>query len=233
MVAKNKRLRIKVSSRNKQQQQQQQNDQSQYDISQHIENELSAFLKPQSENEKFLYQHKDTKKTKADNKSSSFKDKILKSNIGDSSNISKSALRRRKRKLKDDLKPKMNDLLDSLQSEGFQVESTGASSGDVSDNKNDEGSSVSNNRVTKITDNTKIAVSAPAFTHFKTNQQNPFKNTNEPSIRTQKGAKLLQQKENDHFKQVLGTKQFQTNTFASLREVIAMKNLQEQQRMEK
>ncbi|KAL6939792.1 hypothetical protein ACO0RG_003638 [Hanseniaspora osmophila] len=230
MVAKNKRLRVKATSRNKQQQQQ--NDPSQYDISQHIENELSAFLKPQSENEKFLYQHKDTKKTKAESKSSSFKDKILKSNINDATNISKSALRRRKRKLKDDLKPKMNDLLDSLENEGFQIESTDASSDGVREHKHVGGNS-DRSKITKITDNTNFAVAAPSFTHSKTSQQGAFKNTNEPSIRTQKGAKLLQQKENDHFKQVLGTKQFQTNTFASLREVIAMKNLQEQQSMKK
>lgn len=60
----------------------------------------------------FLHVARETKKEKLANKHNEFKKQIITSATG---GISKSALRRRKRKARDDLKPKMEDLLTTLE----------------------------------------------------------------------------------------------------------------------
>ena len=70
----------------------------------------------------FLHQPRESKKEKVLNKSQSFVSKIKDQASLNNSGISKSSLRRRKRKLRDDLKPKMQDLLTSLQKEGVMEE---------------------------------------------------------------------------------------------------------------
>ncbi|CAR27465.1 hypothetical protein ZYGR_0I07400 [Zygosaccharomyces rouxii] len=64
----------------------------------------------------FLHQYKESKKDKNLSRQQMFLDQIKQKNGTDPSfaGISKSAMRRRKRKLRDDLKPKMGELLTSL-----------------------------------------------------------------------------------------------------------------------
>ena len=70
---------------------------------------------PQFEENPFLKLLTVTKKDKQLNKSKTFNDRI---GLNPSDQISKSALRRRKRKAKESLKPKMEDLLDMLPETG-------------------------------------------------------------------------------------------------------------------
>lgn len=61
----------------------------------------------------FLHAYKESKKEKLESKRTKLLTKLTAQDAG----ISKSSLRRRKRKAKEDLKPKMQDLLDTLEDE--------------------------------------------------------------------------------------------------------------------
>ncbi|SCW01325.1 LAFE_0D10088g1_1 [Lachancea fermentati] len=167
---------------------------------------VDVAMGPQVEDPKaFLHQPRETKKEKMYNKSHSFLTKVQQqSSLG--AGISKSALRRRKRKLRDDLKPKMHDLLVSLEQEGVLQETM------------EHGQEHDNQSVTKIVaaKNLSPAHSTPAESGSIVVKKN------QPNIRNQKGAKILAQKETQRFSTVLRDQQFQQNPFAALKEVIKM-----------
>ncbi|KAH3902922.1 related to Ribosome biogenesis protein SLX9 [Saccharomycodes ludwigii] len=208
MVAKNKRLRTKVQAKLKQQDQNQKNQSDQNE---------DVIIPQEDSNKAFLYQHKDTKKLKSLKKSNDFKSQILNktNNSGgaaslDSGSISKSSLRRRKRKLRQELKPKLNDLLVTLEEEGL-VENK---------QHNESGSTAKSSAVLNIVE------IPPNPKHIKNiNDAAPFIETkkNQPSLRNQRGAQLLQKTESKRFQQVLGNKGFQSNPFESIKQIIKMK----------
>lgn len=150
----------------------------------------------------FLHTSKETKKEKLLNKSISFLNKIKRDNC---SSISKSSLRRRKRNARDELKPKMQDLLVSLEHDGILTNPT------VKENNIQE----TQHSITRIVENPK-KLSSVGSNIF------PIKK-NEPNIRNQKGAKVLVSKEAIRFNHILTNKSFQQNPFAALREVIEMR----------
>ncbi|AMD18813.1 HBL089Wp [Eremothecium sinecaudum] len=156
----------------------------------------------------FLHQYRESKKEKSVAKSQSFLNRIREQATGNVG-ISKSSLRRRKKKLKNDLKPKMEDLLTSLKQEGVLD--------DAGDVITIEDTAESASKVTKIVTSAKYASlqgqqnSEPGQVVIK---------RNEPSIRTQKGARKLGREETARFSKVITDKTFQNNPFAALREVI-------------
>ncbi|SCU97197.1 LAFA_0G10286g1_1 [Lachancea sp. 'fantastica'] len=152
----------------------------------------------------FLHQARESKKDKILNKSQSFLSK-LHEDTSLSGSISKSALRRRKRKTRDQLKPRMEDLLVSLQQDGVEDA--------TSDLTNDATLQDSGDKPTRNV--TRVSRTTP---HLETGSVLIRKN--EPSIRNQRGAKQLTGKEIDRFQNVLQNKQFQQSPFAALKEVI-------------
>lgn len=162
----------------------------------------------------YLHQFKETKKEKQSSKQSAFMDRIKDStNNGEFAGISKSSIRRRKRKMRDDLKPKMNDLLTSLQQEDDLREITRTendeSNIDVMEDIDSYLNTTSN--VTRI-----IKSEKP----FSTGEIKIKKN--EPSIRNKKGAKLLSKKETERFQKVLNNQEFKQNSFSALRDIIKL-----------
>ncbi|EDO17104.1 hypothetical protein Kpol_1025p24 [Vanderwaltozyma polyspora DSM 70294] len=166
----------------------------------------------------FLHQHRESKRDKQNTKQQSFLSQIKNKSLGLDSNlagISKSAARRRKRKIRDDLKPKMGELLTSLEKEEDLKEYT-QDQDDSKDADGDEQMEISINNVTKITKSNKygkLSHELPGSVKIKKNQ---------PSIRNQKGAKQLAIDESKRFNQVLTNQSFQQNPFGSLREIIKM-----------
>ena len=126
------------------------------------------------------------------------------------SGVSKSSLRRRKRKLRDELKPKMNDLLQTLQQEGVLDE-------DVRDNLQSETEVKKSERVTKVTKSDRYNFVSSSETGKVSVKRN------EPNIRNQKGAKQLAQQETKRFNEVLLNQTFQHSPFDALREAIKMR----------
>ena len=158
----------------------------------------------------FLHQARESKKDKQTNKQQTFLSQIKEKALVIDSNfagISKSSIRRRKRKQRDDLKPKMHDLLTSLQQEEDLKE-------DTKDLEDPDKYSVSTVKVTKIIKSEnyqKLEVNGPGFIKIK---------RNDPNIRNQKGAKRLALNESKRFNQVLNNPSFQSDPFGSLREII-------------
>lgn len=153
----------------------------------------------------FLHQPRESKKEKVLNKSQSFVSKIKDQASLNNSGISKSSLRRRKRKLRDDLKPKMQDLLTSLQKEGVMEEIKDQ------DEQNKQRQNVTN-----------FTASNNPF-HLESKESGSVRiKKNEPNIKNQKGAKALAQNETVRFQQVLKNQSFQQSPFSALREVIKM-----------
>ncbi|SCU82148.1 LADA_0C03312g1_1 [Lachancea dasiensis] len=162
----------------------------------------------------YLHQARESKKDKLLSKSQSFLAKLQeKSSLNGA--ISKSALRRRKRKIRDQLKPRMEDLLVSLEEDG--VKGATADSSDASD---DENSSLS--QVTPASGSTYAGVTRVTTLKTPTESGSVTLKKNQPSIRNQRGAKQLVQQESVRFQDVLQNKQFQQNPFAALKEVIKM-----------
>ncbi|EHN02328.1 Slx9p [Saccharomyces cerevisiae x Saccharomyces kudriavzevii VIN7] len=135
--------------------------------------------------------------------------------LGDRANanldgISKSSVRRRKRKLREELKPRMQDLLTSLEQEkdlqGIMEESSAAVDGD------DEITMDSRIRLVD-TKELRSKKAEPGSIRIKKNQ---------PNMRNQKGAKALAANETARFSQVLTNEDFQKNPFGALREVIKL-----------
>lgn len=163
----------------------------------------------------FLHQYKESKKEKQMNKQSAFISKIKQSSKNEFSGISKSSIRRRKRKLRDNLKPRMEDLLTSLKQELDLKEFT-TESPNKEDIMTDEStiSLLASNRpssVTRIVDSKKPP--EPGSIKIK---------KNEPNIRNKKGARALSIKESERFIQVLKTDEFKKNSFAALRDIIKL-----------
>ncbi|SCU96716.1 LAMI_0F07492g1_1 [Lachancea mirantina] len=144
----------------------------------------------------FLHQAKESKRDKSEQKSQQFLARIKESSLG--AGISKSSLRRRKRKLRDRLKPRMDDLLVSLEQEV-----------DIAGNDGKE-----ENKRKQVN-----VIGGP-----KTEGNSSGLKKNQPSIRKQKGAKLLNTREADRFQTVLHNVQFQQSPFATLKEVIKMRS---------
>ncbi|CCK68568.1 Slx9p KNAG_0B01210 [Huiozyma naganishii CBS 8797] len=150
----------------------------------------------------FLHQRKETKKDKLLTKQTAFLSQIKNSSANEFGGISKSAVRRRKRKERDDLKPKMQDLLTSLEQEGDLKEFT----------ENAEG------------DSTAMEVKRQTFRLVERDlEPGTVKiKKNEPNIRNKRGAKILSIKETERFSQVLQNEQFKKNSFSALRDIIKM-----------
>ncbi|CEP61545.1 Slx9p LALA0_S03e05248g [Lachancea lanzarotensis] len=158
----------------------------------------------------FLHQARESKKDKILNKSQSFLSK-LHDNSALSGSISKSALRRRKRKTRDQLKPRMEDLLVSLEQDGVE----NATSDLANSAQEQDSMAPPAKKVTRISRAPIPQAEAGSVLIRK----------NEPSMRNQRGAKQLTGKEIDRFQSVLKNKQFQQSPFAALKEVIkAQKN---------
>lgn len=168
----------------------------------------------------FLHQSKETKKEKQSLKHSSFLDRLReKSSANDFSGISKSAARRRKRKLRDDLKPKMQDLLTSLEND-VEVESESGEEeyhDTVEDNHDPEimEDAIPQRKVTRLVSSKKLKK------HEKPSGSIVIKK-NAPNIRNQRGAKQLSKQESERFNKVLTNQTFQQNPFGSLRDIIKM-----------
>lgn len=125
--------------------------------------------------------------------------------------VSKSAMRRRKRQIRDDLKPQMADLLISLEQEE-----------DLNHEPRTDLDALSMSDDIKIPKNvtTTRIISGPE----PITQTQMATRKNMPNIRNQKGARTLTRNETDRFKQVLSNQLFQQNTFSALRDVIKMQN---------
>ncbi|CCC70194.1 hypothetical protein NCAS_0E01240 [Naumovozyma castellii] len=165
----------------------------------------------------YLHQARETKKEKQMNKQQNFLERMKMKANGDGNleGISKSSIRRRKRKMREDLKPKMYDLLTSLQQESDLRDHV------LADDRKDD-----NNEDEMVVDSvTKITKSA-AYSHITSGKPmepgSVIMKKNQPNIRNQKGAKAISQKESARFNQVLTNQSFQQNPFGSLREIIKM-----------
>lgn len=161
----------------------------------------------------FLHQYKETKREKQTNKQTDFLSKIRQgSGRSDPAfeGISKSSVRRRKRKMRDNLKPRLDDLLVSLQKEEDLNEFT---------KEPEDAAAPSTNPFAPKTDAPHIKVTRivekiePGSVKIK---------RNEPNIRNQKGAKMLAVKERQRFNEVLTNQVFQQNSFSALRDIIKM-----------
>ncbi|KAL3233039.1 Ribosome biogenesis protein SLX9 [Nakaseomyces bracarensis] len=174
----------------------------------------------------FLHQSKESKKEKMSQKHSMFLERVKEKNMAtEFSGISKSAVRRRKRKLRDDLKPKMHDLLTSLEND-VQIEDERVGEGDeefYDAPQFQDGDEIMGGTPRNITRLVKPE-------NLKGKGKNKTKNVpgsvllkkNAPNIRNQKGAKQLSIQETQRFNQVLANQNFQQNPFGSLRDVIKM-----------
>lgn len=159
----------------------------------------------------FLHQPRETKKEKQMNKQQTFLSRVKENSSSSEpsfAGISKSAMRRRKRKLRDDLKPKMADLLTSLGKEDDLKQH-------IANNSTSEGFEDSKIQVTKVLQADHRHVSEPGFIQIK---------KNEPNIRNQKGAKALSIKESSRMNSILTNTDFQQNPFGALKDVIKMQN---------
>ncbi|BAO39802.1 Ribosome biogenesis protein SLX9 [Kluyveromyces marxianus] len=154
----------------------------------------------------FLHQHRETKKEKLQAKSENFISRITEQNKN-MSGISKSSLRRRKRKMRDELKPKMDDLLNSLQQEGV-----------LDDEETTPGNKEEVVSVTKVTKSAAYGSVTANSTAVKGQLRK-----NEPNIKNQKGAKLLAKQESKRFNEVLANEAFQKSPFEALKEAIRMR----------
>ena len=169
----------------------------------------------------FLHQFKETKKEKHSNKQNDFLSKI-KQNSGklnpEFEGISKSSVRRRKRKMRDDLKPKLGDLLTSLQQEDDLNQFT-RERVELSNNNNDFMTIDENPFASTANPPARIQVTKiveriePGSIKIK---------KNEPNIRNKKGAKLLAAKERERFNEVISNQVFKKNSFSALRDIIKM-----------
>ncbi|QLQ78824.1 hypothetical protein HG537_0B01720 [Torulaspora globosa] len=159
----------------------------------------------------FLHQPRESKKEKQLNKQQMFLNRVLEKSLGrdDFAGVSKSAVRRRKRKLRDELKPKMGDLLNSLREEDDLKEHVI----EGMDNE-DSGDSIARRKVVKVISNVERGTSELGYVHIR---------KNEPNIRNQKGAKALSIRETSRMNDILHNSSFQQNPFGALREAIMMK----------
>ncbi|CAI4063420.1 hypothetical protein SUVZ_07G3160 [Saccharomyces uvarum] len=171
----------------------------------------------ESDPKAFLHQPKETKKEKLLNKQNTFLSQLKGRpmvDAGVSANfdgISKSSVRRRKRKLREELKPRMQDLLTSLEQEK-DLQNIIKETGTTVDGNND----INMDSKIRIVDTKEMRpkkAAEPGSIKIKKNQ---------PNIKNQKGAKALSANETARFNQVLTNQDFQKNPFGALREVIKL-----------
>lgn len=144
----------------------------------------------------FLHEYKESKRLKQESRSKEFLNRLATkddSNLG----ISKSSLRRRKRKQKSELKPKMQDLLESLES---------------TTNVQQDGQDDDKFANVNIVDNK---------TGKKFIEKIPGMNKNLPNPKNKKGSKKIEKVEREIFSNVLKDTRFKASPFASLKESIA------------
>lgn len=170
----------------------------------------------------FLHQFKETKKEKHSNKQNDFLSKI-KQNSGklnpEFEGISKSSVRRRKRKMRDNLKPKLDDLLTSLQQEDdlnqFTTEHV-----ELPNNNNEGAMTIDENPFAPVSN---PPARIPVTKIVERIEPGSIKiKKNEPNIRNKKGAKLLAAKERERFNEVISNQVFKQNSFSALRDIIKM-----------
>lgn len=159
----------------------------------------------------FLHQPRESKKEKQLNKHQIFLNRVMEKSSGrdDLAGISKSAVRRRKRKLRDELKPKMGDLLTSLREEDDLRQHV------LEDATNPRDSNpVAKKSVVRVLSKEERGTSELGHVHIR---------KNEPNIRNQKGARALSIRETLRMNDILHNSSFQQNPFGALREAIMMK----------
>ncbi|QLL31312.1 hypothetical protein HG536_0B01750 [Torulaspora globosa] len=163
----------------------------------------------------FLHQPRESKKEKQLNKHQIFLNRVLEKSSGrdDLAGISKSAVRRRKRKLRDELKPRMGDLLTSLREEDDLKQHVleGSTDGGPSDGNSDP---IAKKNVVRVLSKDERRAGELGYVHIR---------KNEPNIRNQKGAKALSIRETSRMNDILHNSSFQQNPFGALREAIMMK----------
>ncbi|EGW33122.1 uncharacterized protein SPAPADRAFT_60434 [Spathaspora passalidarum NRRL Y-27907] len=135
---------------------------------------------------------KTSKKEKQQTKSNNFTAKLMnKVTFNTSNNLSKSALRRKKRREKEQLKPKMDELFSSLPETSTNTD-------------------ITNNTTTKIV----TASSGEGF--IKSSKSN----LNKPNPSKSSGFKQILKDEHKNFNNVLKNPQFRTSPFDALRNAI-------------
>lgn len=163
----------------------------------------------------FLHQPRESKREKQLNKQQGFLNRVMEKSSGreDFAGISKSAVRRRKRKLREDLAPKMGDLLTSLgQEDDLKHHVLEGSSGE--EHEDTTVKAPAQKRSVKVLSREELKTGEPGFVRIR---------KNEPSIRNQKGAKALSIRETSRMNGILHNTSFQQNPFGALREAILMK----------
>lgn len=173
----------------------------------------------------FLHQSKESKKDKMSQKHSMFLERLREKNMaGEFSGISKSAIRRRKRKMRDELKPKMHDLLTSLENDVDIEQSEESGEDEFHDasqfQENDDYMGETPRHVTRLVKSENVKGKSKG--KMKNASGSVILKKNAPNIRNQKGAKQLSIQETQRFNQVLANQTFQQNPFGSLRDVIKM-----------
>ena len=175
----------------------------------------------------FLHQSKETKKEKQLNKQNAFISQIKK-NSGDNSvdpqyaGISKSSIRRRKRKLRETLKPRLEDLLTSMEQEKDLKKFVQASGDYATTEAIGKTTTITADATLKQQGNDTIS---PIYTTKKIQKQQPGSviiKKNEPSIRNKRGRKVILSQERSRFDQVVNNQLFLQNTFGTLRDIIKM-----------
>ncbi|CAB4251904.1 similar to Saccharomyces cerevisiae YGR081C SLX9 Protein required for pre-rRNA processing [Maudiozyma barnettii] len=169
----------------------------------------------------YLHQFKETKKEKLNNKQNDFLSKI-KNNSGslnaEFDGISKSSVRRRKRKIRDNLKPRLDDLLTSLQKEDDLGEFTREN---VDMNVTTDNINIDQNPFSPSVVNPPARIQVTKIVK-RVEPGSIKKRKNEPNIRNKKGAKLLASKERKRFNEVITNQVFKQNSFSALRDIIKM-----------
>lgn len=162
---------------------------------QSINNELSEDPKA------FLHEYKESKREKQEVRSKEFLNRLATKEGANLSGISKSSIRRRKRKQKAELLPKMQDLLASLE-----------------DTKEDQ-DDLEDNQISQKYSNVNIIDKKTGKRAFVENITKNRKNL--PNPRNKKGAKQIEKVETLLFNNTLKNPNFQKNPFATLKESIA------------
>ncbi|KAH3679161.1 hypothetical protein WICMUC_001172 [Wickerhamomyces mucosus] len=153
----------------------------------------------------FLHEYKETKKDKLLEKKNDFLNRLRKSN--DESNISKSSLRRRKRKQRDALLPKMQDLLTTLEDEVQNND----------ENLNNEKTIADDDKIKAP--KTHKSINIVDSKKYVDHQDKGFLK-NLPSSRTKKGSKIIEIQEKKQFGEVLKNSQFKQSPFDALKNAI-------------
>ncbi|KAH3688711.1 hypothetical protein WICPIJ_000311 [Wickerhamomyces pijperi] len=148
----------------------------------------------------WLHQEKATKKEKLEQKRSTFITRLNSSN--ERSNISKSSLRRLKRKQKEELLPKMQDLLSTLEATESNTTTT------------------VNDKTPSSALNADLLASINIVPSSQYISSAPKAKKNLPSSRNKRGVKIIENQERLQFGQVLKDQEFKQKPFTSLKDAI-------------